>query len=150
MSRDRVREYLGWVEVKELLKSQPVAPVREQMLANETSLAERRIPDAVRQAYSVAVTVNQDNAIRAFRIAVDNEPLFLTIKADRRARIQETAISSQAMLPGGSYDLWRGGEDSRRAKDLVGAFAMLPKRCPRRKCWTLSLRESVGVFGALT
>ena len=130
MARDRVREHLGWVEVKELLKRQPVDPAREQMLVNETSLAERRIPDAIRQADSVVVTVNEDNAIQAFRVAVDNEPLFLTIKADRRARIQETAISSEAMLPGGPYDLWREGEDSRRVKDLVGAFAQfatLPK-----------------------
>ena len=127
LARDRVREHLGWVEVKELLKGQPVDPVREQMLVNETSSAERRIPDAIRQAYSVVVTVNEDNAIQSFRVAVDDEPLFLTIKADRRARIQETAISSEAMLPGGPYDLWREGEDSRRVKDLVGAFAKFAK-----------------------
>ena len=127
LARDRVREHLGWVEVKELLKGQPVDPVREQMLVNETSSAERRIPDAIRQAYSVVVTVNEDNAIQSFRVAVDDEPLFLIIKADRRARIQETAISSEAMLPGGPYDLWREGEDSRRVKDLVGAFAQFAK-----------------------
>ncbi len=56
-----------------------------------------------------------------------DEPLFTTIKADKRARIQETAISSEAMMPGGPYDLWRDGEKSRRVKDLVGAFAQLPK-----------------------
>ena len=127
LARDRIREHLGWVEVKELLKGQPVDQVREQMIVNETSLAERRIPDAIKQAYSVVVTVNEDNAIQAFRVAVDNEPLFLTIKADRRARIQETAISSEAMLPGGPYDLWREGEESRRVKDLVGAFAQFAK-----------------------
>ena len=56
-----------------------------------------------------------------------DEPLFTTIKADKRARIQETAISSEAMMPGGPYDLWREGEKSRRVKDLVGAFAQFPK-----------------------
>ena len=30
-------------------------------------------------------------------------------------------------MPGGPYDLWREGEDSRRVKDLVGAFAQFPK-----------------------
>ena len=30
-------------------------------------------------------------------------------------------------MPGGPYDLWREGEDSRRVKDLVGAFAQYPK-----------------------
>ncbi len=125
--RDRIREHLGWVEVKELLKGQPVDPIREQMLVQESTLAERRIPDAIRQAYSVVVTVNEANEVQAFRIAVDNEPLFLTIKADQRARIQDTAVSAEAMLPGGPYDLWREGENSRRVRDLVGSFAQFAK-----------------------
>ncbi len=125
--RDRVRERLGWAEVRELLKGQPVDPIREQMLLSEIASAERRIPDAISQAYSVVVTVNEANDIQAFRVAVDNDPLFLTIKADRRSRIQETAISSEAMLPGGPYDLWREGEDSRRVKDLAGSFAQFAK-----------------------
>ena len=127
IARGRVREYLGWVEVRELLKGQQVDPVREQMLASESEAARRRIPEAIRQAYSIVVTVNEDNDIQAFRVAVNDDPLFVTIKADRRARIQETAISSEAMMPGGPYDLWREGEDSRRVKDLVGAFAQFAK-----------------------
>ena len=127
LARDRVREHLGWLEVRELLKGQPIDPIREQMLANETTSSERRISEAISQAYSVVVTVNESNEIQAFRIAVDNDPLFLTIKADRRSRIQETAISSEAMLPGGPYDLWREGENSRQVKDLAGAFAQYAK-----------------------
>ena len=88
-----------------------------------------RIPDAVKQAYSIVVTVNESNEIHAFKVkvAVTDEPLFTTIKADKRSRIQETAISAEAMLPGGPYDLWREGEQSRRVRDLVGAFAQSPK-----------------------
>ena len=129
------------MEVRELLKGQQVDPVREQMLASESEAARRRIPEAIRQAYSIVVTVNESNDIQAFRIAVNDDPLFVTIKADRRARIQETAISSEAMMPGGPYDLWREGEDSRRVKDLVGALRSLPS-CPRccatRRYWTPS------------
>ena len=109
VARDRVREYLGWVEVRDLLKGQPVDPSREQRLASETESARRRIPDAIQQAYSIVVTVNESNDVHAFRVAVSDEPLFVIIKADRRSRIQETAISSEAMLPGGPYDLWREG-----------------------------------------
>ena len=127
IARSRIREYLAWLEVRELLKDQQVDPVREQMLASESEAARRRIPEAIRQAYSIVVTVNEDNDIQAFRVAVNDDPLFVTIKADRRARIQETAISSEAMMPGGPYDLWREGEDSRRVKDLVGAFAQFAK-----------------------
>lgn len=127
VARNRVREHLGWLEVRELIKNQPIDPFREQMLSNEVRAANDRIPDAIRQAYSVIVTVNESNEIQAFRIAVNSEPLFVTIKSDRRTRIQETAINSEAMLPGGPYDLWRDGEASRRVKDLVGSFAQYPK-----------------------
>ena len=126
-ARVRVREYLGWMEVGEQLKGQPIDPIREQMLSSETEAARRRIPEAVRQAYSIVVTVNESNDVHAFKVVVTEEPLFTTIKADRRARIQETPINSEAMMPGGPYDLWREDEPSRRVKDLVGAFAQFAK-----------------------
>jgi len=130
VAKNRIRAHLGWLEVRELLKGQEIDPIREQMLAAETDAARRRISDAIRQAYSVVVTVNEDNEIHAFRVAVSDDPLFITIKADKRARIQETAINAEAILPEGPYDLWRDEEKSRRVKDLVGAFsesAKLPK-----------------------
>ena len=117
-ARMRVREYLGWLEVRDQLKDQTIDPIREQMLANEIAAARKHIPEAMRQAYSIVVTVNENNDIHAFRITVADELLFTTIKSDRRARIQETAINSEAMMPGGPYDLWREGETSRRVKDL--------------------------------
>ena len=126
-ARTRVREYLGWVEVRDQLKDQSIDLVREQMLARELEAARKRVPDAVTQAYSIVVTVNENDDVQAFKVVVTDEPLFTIIKADRRSRIQETAINSEAMLPGGPYDLWREGEDGRRVKDLVGAFAQFPK-----------------------
>ena len=127
VARNRVREYLGWVEVGNQLNDQQIDPIRQQMLVSETDTARKRIPDAIKQAYSIVVTVNESNEIHAFKVVVTDEPLFTTIKADKRSRIQETAISAEAMLPGGPYDLWREGERSRRVRDLVGAFAQSPK-----------------------
>ena len=126
-TRIRIRDYLGWEEVRSQLKDQQIDPIREQMLSSETAAARRRIPEAIRQAYSIVVTVGEDNVVHAFKIVVTDDPLFTIIKADKRARIQETAINSDAMLPGGPYDLWREGEHARRIKDLVGAFAQFPK-----------------------
>ena len=123
----RVREHLGWLEVGGQLKDQSIDPIRDQMLASDTALASKNATDAVRQAYSIAVTVNESNNIHAFKIAVTGEPLFTIIKADKRARIQETAVSSESIMPGGPYDLWREGENSRRVKDLVDAFARFPR-----------------------
>ncbi len=122
-----IREYLGWEEVRSLLGDLASDPVREGKLASSTEQARRRIPDAVRQAWSIVVTVNEHNNILAFKAVVGAEPLFATVKADRRARIQDTAINAETILPGGPYDLWRADEASRRVKDLVGAFAENPK-----------------------
>lgn len=57
--RTRVREYLGWQEVRDQLKDQQIDPIREQMLADEIRTASKRIPDAIRQAYAIVVTVNE-------------------------------------------------------------------------------------------
>jgi RecD/TraA family predicted helicase len=82
--------------------------------------------EAIRQAYSTVVTVSDKNDIQAFKITVSDDPHFSTIKADKRSRIQDSAITAEALLPGGPYDLWKEGEKSRRVKDLAGAFAQLP------------------------
>jgi len=126
-ARSRVREYLGWEEVRGLLKDQSQDPMREAILAKATEDARKAIPEAIRQAWSIVVTVNEQNDVQAFKITVGAEPLFATLKADKRSRIQETAVSAEAMLPGGPYDLWREDEPSRRVKDLVSAFAENPK-----------------------
>jgi hypothetical protein len=126
-ARNRVRDHLGWEDVRNQLKGQQLDEARAAILARSTEAARKAIPDAIRQAWSIVVTVNDQNETHAFKVTVSNESLFATVKADKRARIQETAISAEAMLPGGPYDLWREDEPSRRVKDLVGAFAENPK-----------------------
>jgi len=139
IARDRVRDYLGWElvreQIKNELKGQEIDVVREQTLAMKVDGARKSIPEAIRQAYCMVVTVSEKNEVHAFRIAGSDEPLFSTIKADARARIQETAVSADALLPDGPYALWRPGDTARRVSDLVGAFAQfahLPKMLNRR------------------
>jgi len=128
----RVRDYLAWEKVRDELQEQErngeggIDPVRMEMLRLNIDKAKGRIAEAIRQAYCIVVTVSQKNEIHAFKIAITDDPHFTTIKADKRARIQDTAITAEALLPGGPYDLWRAGETSRRVKDLAGAFAQLP------------------------
>lgn len=126
IARDRIREYLGWEEVRNMLKGQEIDPVRAALLNAYTEGAKKKIAEAVRQAYCLAVTVSEKNEILAYKLTVGTEPLFNIIKADPRVRIQETAISAEALLPEGPYNLWREGETARRVKDLVGAFAQFP------------------------
>ncbi|MGH2362576.1 MAG: DUF499 domain-containing protein, partial [bacterium] len=125
-ARDRVRDYLGWVEVQGQLKDQQMDPIRESTLRGYLDGTRKVIPDAIRQAYCIAVTVSEKNEVQAIKVSVESVPLFNSIKADKRLRIQETAVSAEALLPGGPYALWREGESSRWVKDLVGAFATSP------------------------
>lgn len=99
---------------------------RMQTLKVFLDKAKGRVPDSIRQAYCIVVTVSDKDDVQAFKITVSDDPHFETIKNDKRSRVQDTAITADALLPGGPYSLWKDGETSRRVKDLAGAFAQLP------------------------
>lgn len=128
----RIRDYLAWEAVRsDLTKQQKdeggsIDAARMSTLEMNIEKAKGRIPEAIRQAYSTVVTVSEKNDAQAFKITVSDDPHFATIKADKRSRIQDTAVTAEALLPGGPYDLWKEGDTSRRVKDLSGAFAQLP------------------------
>jgi hypothetical protein len=126
----RVRDYLAWEIVREDIKKQQkdgnVDPARAQTLQINIDKARGRIPEAIKQAYCIVVTVSEKDEVQAFKITVNDEPHFITIKGDKRSRVKDTAVTAEALLPEGPYNLWRAGETSRRVKDLAGAFAQLP------------------------
>ena len=126
----RVRDYLAWEIVRDDIKKQQrdgnVDPARAQTLQINIDKAKGRVPDAIKQAYCIVVTVSEKNEVQAFKITVNDEAHFITIKGDSRARVKDTAVTAEALLPEGPYNLWRPGETSRRVKDLAGAFAQLP------------------------
>jgi len=125
-----VRSYLAWEAVRDGIikqeKDGSVDPARAQTLQINIDKSKKRIPDAIKQAYCIVVTVSDKDEVQAFKITVTDEHHFSTIKTDKRSRVQETAISAEALLPGGPYNLWHKGESSRRVKDLAGAFAQIP------------------------
>jgi hypothetical protein len=55
------------------------------ILARSTEAARKAIPEAIRQAWSIFVTVNENNDIHAFKVTVGGEPMFAAVKADKRA-----------------------------------------------------------------
>lgn len=126
LARQRIREYLGWEEVRSQLKEQQVDPIREETLTLNVDQSRKRIPEAIVQAYGIIVTLSAKNEVEAFKVKAGEEALFLRVKATPQARIEETALNAEALLPDGPYNLWRDGETSRRVRDLVGAFAELP------------------------
>jgi hypothetical protein len=127
VARNRIRDYLGWEEVQHQLKGQDLDPLRSGTLTTNLEATKKKIPEAILLMYGVVVTVSDKNEAQAFKLTVNPaEPLFGQIKADTRSRIQDTAVSADALLPEGPFNLWRSGETSRRVKDLVGAFAQFP------------------------
>ena len=135
VAQARIRDYLAWDRVRDDLTAKneqekkqkgSVDVARLQTLAINIDKAKGRVPDAIRQAYCIVVTVSDKDDAQAFKITVTDEPHFETIKNDPRSRVQDTAITAEALLPDGPYNLWKGGETARRVKDLAGAFAQLP------------------------
>ena len=130
MVRGRIADLLAWELVENELKDQAkhgsVDAQRLQRLTVELEKAKKQVPDAIRQAWCMIVTVSDANDIHAFKLAITDDPLFTVLKGDSRSRLQETKITAESMLPDGPYDLWREGETLRRVKDLAGAFAQLP------------------------
>ncbi len=124
--RNKVREHLGWAEVEHRLRGQEIDPLRQKALETNLERTRREIPAALQQAYCIVVTVSRENEVQAFKLNVGGEPLFQQIKADPKSRIQDSAISAEALLPGGPYDLWHEGETSRPVRDLAEAFAHRP------------------------
>jgi len=146
-ARNRIREYLGWEEVREQLRNQEVDPLRVSTLSVNLDEARKKVPEAIKQAYCIVVTVSDKNEAQAFKLTVEGSSLFEQIKADSRSRISDVAINAEALLPDGPYDFWRAGETSRRVKDLVGAFAQfahLPKMLNRKAILDTLVQGCVG------
>jgi hypothetical protein len=128
--RSRIADLLAWEQVESELKDQAkngiVDAQRMQRLTVELEKAKKMVPDAIRQAWCMIVTVSESNDVQAFKLNITDDPLFTTLKADPRSRLQETKITAESLLPEGPYDLWKKGETLRRVKDLAGAFAQQP------------------------
>src|SRR5712692_3793313 len=67
LARAKIRDYLGWEEVRTRLTGQPLDAARKQMLDGYTEKAQKEIPDAIEQAYSIVVTIGAKNEVEAFK-----------------------------------------------------------------------------------
>ena len=126
-ARDAVRSLLGWEDVQRQLAEHTVDPLQGERLRKRIEETRRRVPDAIRAAWCIVVTLSEAGETRAFRLPADGGPLFAQIKADERSRIKETAVDAEALLPDGPYDLWRESDEARYVIELTRAFARNPR-----------------------
>ena len=70
----RVRDYLAWEMVREDIKKQQkdgnVDPARATNAPDQHRQGQRRIPEAIKQAYCIVVTVSEKDEAQAFKITV--------------------------------------------------------------------------------
>ena len=126
-ARIRTRSLLGWEDVRAQLAARPIDPVRRERLHRHTRRAEAELPEVIRQAYGIVVTVNERNVVHAFKLPGSGQPLFEEIKNHGKARIVDTPVNPEALLPDGPYRLWEEGDDARLANQLSEAFARFPQ-----------------------
>jgi len=136
-ARNAIQDVLGWQNVEARLRGQDMDETRRQLLKTEQRKAQTGASEMVRQAYCLVVTVAKNDQAIAFRVVPGSESLFTVIKRDPRARIQETAINAEALLPGSGsqMELWKPGEQERPITYLLDAFASdvrLPKLLNRQ------------------
>ena len=126
-ARDAVRSLLGWEDVQRQLAEHTVDPLQGERLRKRLQEARRRVPDTIRAAWCIVVTLNEAGETQAFRLPADGGPLFAQIKGDERSRIKETAVDAEALLPDGPYDLWQESDEARFVSELTRAFARNPR-----------------------
>lgn len=125
--RSKTRSLLGWEDVQAQLGKQQIEAVRRERLGRHILQARNELPGVIRQAYGIVVTVNVQNEVHAFKLAGSDQPLFEEIKGDERARIVDTPVNPESLLPDGPYDLWGEGDEARLASQLNDAFARFPR-----------------------
>ena len=120
-ARATVRSYLGWEEVREMLKGQELDEVRRVRLQGNTEKARGDIMEAIKNAYCIVVTQSAAGDIQAFKISPSDVPLFVTIKGDSRSRIEDNPVSADALLPGGTIRPVAGRSDSQAHHGPIGS-----------------------------
>jgi hypothetical protein len=126
-ARGCVRDHLAWTEVKDMLNEEDANDLRDRRVQRHIKDTEDEITKAVRQAYGVVVTVGRDGEAEAFKVPAGEASLFAQIKNHDAARIKDSAITPETILPDGPYDLWREDEEERRVAHITEAFAQQPK-----------------------
>ena len=128
--RNWTRSLLGWESVRNQLSKRSIDPIRGERLRRHLDRTKKVLPGVIRQAYGIVVTVGEQNKVHAFKLRGSDQPLFEEIKGHKEARIVDTPVNPEALLPEGPYDLWKDGDDARLASQLsesFARFAQLPK-----------------------
>lgn len=125
-ARNQLRDHLAWERVADELSDQDTNPHQRQRLSEMRNEAKEKVEHAVKQAYSVVVTVGKDGEPEAIQVEPSSQSLFQSIKNTEAVRIKDSALNPGAILPGAPYSPWQEGEDRRPVRYLLDAYASRP------------------------
>lgn len=129
MAKNRIRDALAWEQVLADLRQQgkgAIDPARESTLASNKKMADGKAQEAIRQAWTMAVVMSEKGAPQCFKINLEaGISHFDAIKNEQKIRIKDS-ISSEAILPGGPYNLWQNGDQFKRVQTIYQSFAKFP------------------------
>lgn len=130
--RERVLRLLAWRELQTGEDAKLLSDLQGKELGRRLKETEDGLGDAVRATYSTLLTVNEGGAIEATFLPPASGGLFERVKQAlmEDERLLATSLDPELFLPGSYLDLWGEGEQAKRAKDLIAAFAQFP-RLPR-------------------
>lgn len=128
-ARFAVRSNMAWNVVQDMLKDQKLEVTRQSSLAYELNRSKESIREAIKTAWCIVISVSESGDTTAWKLSGIGESLFQAIKSDtqRRCRIQERSIAPDSLLPGGPFDTWGEGQNSKRLVDLVDSFGQNPR-----------------------
>jgi len=126
-AQDRMRDLKAWEEVRDSVTLSELNHEQRERLTSELKQALGRVPEAIRQAYTLAVAYTKQGEPEAITITDDGNSLFSSIKANKALNIQETPLTPDTLLPGETYGVWGEGEEARPVKYIVDAFAQQPR-----------------------
>ncbi len=126
---ERMADVMAWQKVREgLQKADGADQARLSSLASFMNAATGRLTETVKQAWCMAVTLNERGDPQSFKLTIGSAPSpFAAVKADPRSRVQSSAVNPEALLPGGPYSgIWGPGDQFRPVRDILGTFTRRP------------------------
>jgi len=132
--REQVRRFLAWKSIETGSEFNLLTDVQKKELPRRKTDAQNNLPEQVHATYSILLAVNEQGQVAAQVISSDRTlgTPFQRIKLAlaEQERMLTTTLDPELLLPGSYLELWAAGEQSKRVKDLIAAFAQFP-RLPR-------------------
>ena len=131
--RARIQSFLGWRGIESSQDAKLLSDLQKKELSRRKVESQDGLSDAVLSTYGVLLAVDENGRVVAKSLPSElGRPPFERIKTQlsESERLLTSTLDPDLLLPGSYLELWATGEQSKKVKDLIAAFAQFP-RLPR-------------------